>query len=286
MKLAVTGATGYIGAHFVKRAAEVGHKVVVTDKNWSQNNVNWYSSAQYAWDITEEAPFKPVEVDKVLHLAALTKVTPSVTDPWAYNQTNVVGTKNVIGAFPCDHFIYCSTGAAFQPGSSPYATTKYMGELVTKQFNDKASIVRFYNVSGNDGMHKFDDEVYHLIRRAARVANGYYNRMDIHGTDYDTRDGTAIRNYTHVADIVDGLMRIVENEPSGEVDCLGSQEGYTVREVIDTMKEVSGKNFPVFEGSRRPGDIETSTVPYESPFFVQKRSLADQCRDALLHEKE
>ena len=136
-------------------------------------------------------------------------------------------------------------------------------------------------------MYKFDDEMSHLIRKAARVANksNGHPSMTIFGTDYNTRDGTCIRNYTHVKDIVDGLVRIVESPPSGKIDCLGSPDGVTVKEVIDTMKKVSGVDFPVEIGPRRKGDIEISTVPEASKFFIQSRSLEDMCKDALVFEK-
>ena len=286
MLIAVSGATGYIGAHVVKALAERGHEVIATDFNEEQNNIAHYCKSYYHYDIRDYGG-KFTNVDKTVHIAAKTKVGPSVKDPWNYYNTNINGTKNIMYGFNCDHFIYCSTGSAFQPDSNPYAMSKYAGEVITKQFYEKNSIVRFYNVSGNDGMYKFDDEMSHLIRKAARVANKSNGHpiMELFGTDYNTRDGTCIRNYTHIKDIVDGLVRIVEAEPSGKIDCLGSPDGITVKEVIDTMKKVSGIDFPVKIGPRRPGDIEISTVPHSSPFFKQTKTLWHMCKDALEFEK-
>ena len=283
MRIAVTGATGYVGAHFVKAAAENGHQITATDYNMKQNDIQKYCIAVLPWDITSRR-YKDIEVDKVVHIAAKTKVPVSVKDPWTYFQTNVIGTKNVIEAFPCDHFVYCSTGSAFNPGSSPYATTKFSGELITKQFCEKNSIVRFYNVSGNHGFSKYDDEYSHLIRKAAAVANGKFDQIEVFGTDYDTRDGTCIRNYTHVKDIVDSLLRIVENEPTREIDCLGSPDGVSVKEVLDTMSNVSRSNLNIIYSGRRDGDIPISTVPTKSKYFQQTKSLADMCLDALKYE--
>ena len=283
MKLFVTGATGYIGAHFVKVAAEAGHTIVATDYNTKQNNIAKYCKEVLPWDIRSRGYIKSV-YDKVVHIAASTKVPNSVKDPYNYYMTNVIGTKNVIDAAPCDHFVYCSTGSAFEPQSNPYAGSKHAGELVAKQFKPKCSIVRFYNVSGNYGMSKYDDEYSHLIRRAAAVVNGKFDKLYIHGTDYDTRDGTCVRNYTHVKDIVDSLLRITENEPTNEIDCLGSPDGYSVKEVIDTMANVSRVNFEVVEGPRRPGDVAISTVPTESRYFKQNKSLEDMCIDAIKYE--
>ena len=284
MRLFVTGATGYIGAHFVKAASEAGHTIVATDYNLSQNDLTKYSANTLEWDIRKPITNKIVGIDKVIHIAAKTKVPNSVKDPYDYYLTNVVGTKNVIDAAPCNHFVYCSTGSAFEPASNPYAGSKHAGELIAKQFNNKCSLVRFYNVSGNDGMQKYDDEYSHLIRRAAAVVNGKFDKLYIHGTDFDTRDGTCIRNYTHVKDIVDSLLRITENNPTNEIDCLGSPEGYSVREVIDTMANVSRANFEVVEGPRRDGDIAVSTVPIKSKYFEQKKSLEDMCIDAIKYE--
>jgi len=285
MRLLVTGATGYIGSHFVKTAAEAGHSILAADYNLNQNDISEYTKRFFNWDIRVES--KHIHnIDKVVHIAAKTKVPESVKNPYDYYLTNVIGTANVAKSLidPVDHFIYCSTGSAFEPESNPYAGSKYAGELVAKQYCDRTSVVRFYNVSGNDGMSKFDDEYSHLIRKAAAVVNGKFDKLYIHGTDYDTRDGTCIRNYTHIKDIVDSLLRIVENDPTNEIDCLGSPNGYTVKEVIDTMRSVSNTQFEVVETSRRDGDVDISTVPYESKYFKEEKTLEDMCLDALKYE--
>ena len=292
MKILVTGATGYIGAHLVKALYDLGHDVIGTDKH-ELNQIQKLTKNFFFWDIRKKNP-TIAYYDKVVHLAAETKVHHSVLEPYKYYETNIIGTKNVINhSFKCGHFIYCSTGSAFQPESSPYASSKYAGELVTKQHHPlKHSIVRFYNVSGNDGYQKFD-EVTHLIRRAAKVANNIryqmndsgYNHMEVYGIDYDTRDGTTIRNYTHIKDIVNGLVNIVQNDPTNKIECLGSERGFTVREVIDTMKKVSGVDFEVRDMDRRTGDLPVSVIPKASQYFEEKYTLEDMCKDALEHEK-
>lgn len=285
MRLLVTGATGYIGSHFVKAAAEAGHSILAADYNWNQNDISEYTRKFFNWDIRVESKHI-YNIDKVVHIAAKTKVPESVKNPYDYYLTNVIGTANVAKSLidPIDHFIYCSTGSAFEPESNPYAGSKYAGELVAKQYYDRTSVVRFYNVSGNDGMSKFDDEYSHLIRKAAAVVNGKFDKLQIHGTDYDTRDGTCVRNYTHVKDIVDSLLRIVENDPTNEIDCLGSSKGSTVREVLDTMRKVTNAPFEVEETGRRSGDVAVSTVPYESKYFKEKKTLEDMCLDAIKYE--
>ena len=292
MKILVTGATGYIGAHIVETLYGHGHNVIATDINNNQNNITPYIDHFFEWDIRNPLVQKDW-YDKVIHLAAETKVGKSTKSPYNYYLTNVNGTYNVLQHAETPHFIYCSTGSAFQSESSPYAATKYGGELVTKEFKPgQNTIVRFYNVSGNNGFKKYDDEISHLIRKAARVVNAIKYRandfdhraMSIFGTDYDTRDGTCVRNYTHVSDIVNGIINVVNDAPTDEIVCLGSPEGFTVREVIDTMKKVSGIDFKVIEGPRRDGDIPVSTVPYASKYFKQECSLEDMCRDAIKYE--
>lgn len=290
MRILVTGATGYIGAHTCEALYNRGHNVIGTDYNINQNDISGVVDDFIEWDIREQGCRPWLKIDKIVHIAAMTKVPQSVKNPYDYYMTNVIGTKNVIDLAPAEHMVYCSTGSAFEPAANPYAATKYGGELITKQFCDNYSLVRFYNVSGNNGMLKYDDEVSHLIRKAARVVNAVKNRensasMDLYGNDFDTRDGTCIRNYTHVKDIVDGVVRIVENEATNKIECLGSPKGVSVLEVIDTMKKVSGIDFKVNITDRRDGDIAVSTVPIESQFFKETKTLEDMCRDALEVEK-
>jgi len=290
MRILVTGATGYIGAHVCDALHYSGHVVYGTDYNTNQNDISDVVEDFLEWDIREPLSKSWLKIDKVVHIAAMTKVPNSVKNPYDYYMTNVIGTKNVIDLVDSKHMVYCSTGSAFDPSANPYAATKYGGELITQQFCDKYSLVRFYNVSGNDGRLKYDDDVSHLIRKAARVVNAVKNRensasMNLFGNDFDTRDGTCVRNYTHIKDIVDGVVRITEGEATNQVECLGSPKGVSVLEVIDTMKRVSGIDFKVNVSGRRDGDTATSTVPIESQFFEETKTLEDMCRDALEVEK-
>ena len=290
MRILVTGATGYIGAHVCDALHYSGHVVYGTDYNTNQNDISDVVEDFIEWDIREPLSKSWLKIDKVVHIAAMTKVPNSVKNPYDYYMTNVIGTKNVIDLVDSKHMVYCSTGSAFDPSANPYAATKYGGELITQQFCDKYSLVRFYNVSGNDGRLKYDDDVSHLIRKAARVVNAVKNRensasMNLFGNDFDTRDGTCVRNYTHIKDIVDGVVRITEGEATNQVECLGSPKGVSVLEVIDTMKRVSGIDFKVNVSGRRDGDTATSTVPIESQFFEETKTLEDMCRDALEVEK-
>lgn len=287
MKILVTGATGYIGSHLIKKLADHGHTIEATDFNWSQNDISKYISQGYHWDIRNQynhTVFVKRDYDTIVHLAAKTKVSVSVHEPYTYYDTNITGTRNVIDSANFGHFIYSSTGAAFQPDTSPYAMSKRAAEDLVRLLPNQTTC-RFYNVSGNDGFDKYDDGYYHIVRTSAACANGILDKVVINGTDYNTPDGTTIRNYTHVADIVDAMIKIVDNGPTNNIECLGSTRGYSVREVIDVMKKVSGVDFKVEEGPRREGDSIVSVLPNQSKFFTENHTLEQQCLSALIVEK-
>jgi len=287
MKILVTGATGYIGAHVVKRLADHGHKITGTDFNFQQNNIAYYVERLIDWDIrgTRYNRLYMSGFDAVVHLAANTLVAKSTEDPFSFYETNIIGTQNVVDAVPdVGHFLYCSTGTAFDPGSSPYGMSKRAGEdLVTLKPN--YSICRFYNVSGNDGFKKFENFYSHLIRKAAAVANGKFDKLQIFGTDYDTPDGTCLRNYSHVADIADAIVAIANNGPTKSIECLGSVNGTSVLEVVAAMEEACGFTLPKEIVGRRSGDIARSTMPQQSRFYTENHTLLEQCQSALGDEK-
>lgn len=283
MKILVTGAAGYIGSHLVKQCAQQGYTVHGLDHNWNQNNIDSYISKKIQADIRTKITNVDNHYDCIVHLAALTMVHNSVLNPMLYYDTNLIGTSNIVNSSTTDHFVYCSTGAAFNPTTSPYAMSKRAAEDFFLLANNY-SICRFYNVSGNDGFKKYDDSYYHLIRKAAAVVKGLYPEISVYGTDYDTRDGTTIRNYTHVSDIVSSMIKIIKHGPTKNIECLGNTSGYSVLEVIETMKRVSGVDFKVKYDQRRLGDSVVSILPNQSQFFTEIQTLEDQCRSTIQHE--
>ena len=284
MKLLVTGARGYIGAHISKMLKEAGHTVIATDlPDVDGNDIRAYVDHFYAWDINHTPPesiTQHLDVDVVIHMAALISVEESVANPSCYYQTNVFGTLNVIQTFPDHKFVFASTGAAFLP-ISPYARSKVAAEDIVKEKCAAYTIFRFYNVAGSTGFRSYNEPT-HLMRRAAMVARGDIPEIAIYGTDYDTKDGTCIRDYVHVADIAKAVCHAAK-KPAAMTDyeCLGSGKSYTVREVIDTMREVSGKHFTVRNEDRRQGDTVEVRVPALSPFITPSHTLADMCMSAL-----
>lgn len=283
MKVLVTGATGYIGAHVVYALSKLGYEVTAVDNNWGQNDISNYAKRCVNWDIRFKNRLIKDKFSAVIHLAALTSVARSVAEPLLYYRANLLGTHNVIECLSTEHFIYCSTGAAAEPSTSPYALSKRAAEDLVSVLPNY-SICRFYNVSGNNGFKKYDDSYSHLIRKAALVANGLSPSLTIFGTDYNTKDGTTIRNYTHISDIVQSIVNIIKNGPTKSVENLGNINGFSVLEVIAEIKKISGVDFPVLLAPRRAGDSATSILGAQSKFFNERHSLLDQCSSALKEE--
>jgi UDP-glucose 4-epimerase len=265
-----------------KALCESGFSVHAIDNNLEQNNILPYVNRLEKIDIRE--PFVLNDhYHTVIHLAALTRIEPSISNPFPYYVTNVVGTQNVINSCTTDHFLYGSTGSAFNPEASPYSMSKRAAEHLLHNMNYTAC--RFYNVSGNAGFDKFDNSYYHLIRKAAAVANRKYPGIKVYGSDFDTPDGTTIRNYTHIADIVDAMVSLVKHGATNSVECLGAKRGYSVLEVLLAMEEVCGRELKKHFCEARKGDVAVSVLPEQSKFFKENHSLEDQCRSAMETEK-
>lgn len=249
MKILITGAEGYIGSVLKQKIPEA----ICIDKN--------------DWDIrTPSAPDPSFDV--VVHLAAEVKVGESVKDPWLYYDTNVNGTKNVIDAFPNAKMVFASTGAAFQ-AESPYGLSKIAGEDLVKQFCKEYTIFRFYNVGGWDPTNP--EGLFAATQNAMKSGT-----FTVFGDDYDTKDGTPVRDYIHVDDLTDAIVNAVY-EPAAMTDYepLGSGNSYTVKEYLEAFEKVNGKLYNIEYGSRRPGDLAISEVPFMSHFIEPKRTLED-----------
>lgn len=256
MKILLTGSEGYIGSH-VKRALKA-HDVFCID-------------LKLGTDIRRPVM---VDVDVIVHLAALVKVGESVMQPWPYYDTNVNGTKNVIDATQGAKFILASTGAAFNP-TSPYGTSKVAAEDLVKAYCKNYTIFRFFNVGGYSVQPPTnEDGVFGACKRAA--LNG---KFTIFGNDYDTKDGTAVRDYIHVDDIANAIVRAVE-EPAANTpyEPLGSGKSYTVREYAEAFCAINGVDFDIIKGPRRAGDLAVSEVPFMSRFMQPTKTLEDIVR--------
>lgn len=284
MKVLVTGGAGYIGSHVVRQLGEAGHDIVVFDN----------LSTGYRWAVTFgelvvgdladeeaiEAVFQAHQFDAVLHFAANIVVPESVANPLKYYSNNTRNTLNLLKAIErhkVPYMVFSSTAAVYgMPEQTvltedlplapinPYGASKMMSERMIMDLAASSSlnyvILRYFNVAGAnpDGvLGQATPEATHLIKVACECVTGGRDGMSVFGTDYDTRDGTCIRDYIHVEDLAKAHVMALDYMASGgesEVFNCGYGRGFTVREVIDVVRRQAGVEFPVTETGRRAGD--------------------------------
>ncbi len=280
----VTGGAGYIGSHVVKALGEAGYQVVTYDN----------LSTGYPWavlygdlvvgDLAHKEKLRDVfehyRPKAVMHFAAHIVVPESVKNPLKYYRNNTVNAVNLLETcleFGVESFIFSSTAAVYgEPREipitedaplepiNPYGQSKVLVERILADcaaaypFNYVS--LRYFNVAGADSRARIGQvspEPTHLITRALKTALGQMDRLEIYGTDYPTPDGTCIRDYIHVDDLAHAHLLALEHLLSGGTSRIyncGYGHGYSVREVVDMAKEVTGIDFPVVEGERREGD--------------------------------
>lgn len=245
----VTGANGYIGKELMN--------VLPTAVGMDIDD----------WDITVPRDPDP-NVSVVVHLAGLVRVGEGEFKTRQYWDANFNGTKNVIHAFPNAKMIFASTGAAFNP-ESVYAQTKVAAEELIKVACEQYTIFRFFNVGG--GSPTNPEGLPAAIERAKR--DGHFT---INGSDYKTKDGTCVRDFIHVEDLVLAIKKAV-NSPAAmtEYEPLGSGKSYTVKEYVETYIKKYEADFKVEYGPRRRGDLESSEVPFLSEFITPTKTLWD-----------
>jgi UDP-glucose 4-epimerase len=284
-KIFITGGAGYIGSHVVKSLGEKGCDLLVFD-NLSTGNRGAVLYGDFVQgDLSDKgflhktlADFRP---DAVVHFAASIIVPESVQDPLKYYRNNTANALNLIEAcmaVPVPRFLFSSTAAVYGiPESSsveetaplrpinPYGVSKMMVEQILQDvafahsdFNYVS--LRYFNVAGTDGSCRIGQaykEATHLITRALKAAKGELAKLQIFGVDYPTPDGTCLRDYIHVDDLADAHVMALEflaRQGRSDVFNCGYGHGYSVREVIDAAKRVTGVDFPVEEVGRRAGD--------------------------------
>jgi len=273
----VTGGAGYIGSVIVKQLVTEGCKVVVLD-NLCKGHVEAVHPKAILVKINlsdlEEVDkvFKKYKFDAVIHMAAFSEVGESVQNPEKYfvnNVNNGVSLLKMMLDNGCKKIVFSSSAAVYgnpktvpiiedaeTKPTSPYGETKLMFERILeehkKSHNLKYTSLRYFNAAGADEDYGEDHKSEsHLIPIILQVALGKRKEIEIFGTDYPTKDGSCIRDYVHVSDLAKAHILALKKEG---VYNLGSEKGYSVREVISIAKEITGKNIAVKESSRRPGD--------------------------------
>lgn len=284
MQVLVTGAAGYIGSHIVKALHNRGYIVDTLDRAITSNSesIRHMIRHMYHCNIIERTAI-PVHYDAVIHCAALISVEESMRLPLVYYEVNTAGTLKLLQELKYDHFIFASTGGAFDP-ISPYAKSKIIAEEAVRQIAPVHSIFRFFNVAGNDGDLSQPYPTNHIIRIAAEAAAGKRKKMVIFGNDYDTSDGTCVRDYVHVVDLAEAIVRSVPLPANSKYECIGSGQGFSNLTVINTMKEVTGIDFPVEFGPRRYGDPAKLLVDTVSKYVNINYDLKDMCYSAYTME--
>ncbi len=285
MTILVTGGAGYIGSHMVLELLDAGERVVVLDN----------LSTGFRWAVPDAATLvvgdagdqdlvrtlvKKHGITAIIHFAGSIVVPESVADPLGYYNNNTSKSRSLMEvavATGVKQFIFSSTAAVYgNPKEtpvgedadlkpvSPYGTSKLMTELMladTARAHDFRYVaIRYFNVAGADPKGRAGQSTpraTHLIKVACETALGKRSRMEVFGTDYETPDGTCIRDYIHVTDLVRAhlaaLAHLRKGGASEVVNC-GYSRGYSVLEVIAAVKKASGRDFAVSHSARRPGD--------------------------------
>jgi UDP-glucose 4-epimerase len=299
MAILVAGGAGYIGSHVCKMLTEKGYEVIVFD-NLSHGYADFAKWGKFILgDIADSTQldlvFSKYKIDAVMHFCAFIEVGESVAEPEKYYKNNVSNTINLIEAMRRNNinkFIFSSTAATYgmpekMPISeddikipiNPYGQTKLMVEHILddydKAYGFKSVRFRYFNAAGADHDGETGEAHVpetHLIPLILDAAAGKRENIKIFGTDYPTKDGTAVRDYVHVNDLADAHIKGLEYLLKGgntNYFNLGAGNGFSVREVIETVKKVTGKDFNVVETSRRAGD---------PPFLIAK---SDKARTTL-----
>jgi UDP-glucose 4-epimerase len=284
MKIFVTGGAGYIGSHVVKALGEAGHDICIYDNLSSGHEWAVLHGKLVKGDLADaellDRTVKGFCPDAVIHFAAFIQVEESVREPLKYYRNNVSNSLTLLDVLRkknVSNFVYSSTAAVYgQPERvpiveteplnpiNPYGATKVMVERVLSEMSAADDFryiaLRYFNVAGADPGCRIGQaykESTHIITRALKTATGELKKLMIFGTDYPTPDGTCIRDYIHVDDLAQAHLRaldyLIRHKKSDVMNC-GYGHGFSVKEVVDAAKRVTGIDFPVEETERRAGD--------------------------------
>lgn len=284
MKILVVGGAGYIGSHMVKQLAQAGNDVITLDNlSYGYHDAVKYGEfieGDLGDDSVLDSIFSSGDIDAVMHFAGFIQVGESVIKPSMYYHNNVANTLTLLDAMlrhKVKNFIFSSTAAIFgepdytpidekhnkQP-INPYGHSKLMIEQVLddydKAYGLRSTCLRYFNAAGADPEGELGERHVpetHLIPLILQAASGRREDIKIFGDDYATDDGTCVRDYIHINDLCEAhslaLHKMIENDKSARFN-LGNGKGFSVKQVIDVAKDVSGNDFIVTIEPRRAGD--------------------------------
>lgn len=305
----VTGGAGYIGSHACKALKRNGYTPITIDNLVT----GWAQSVKYGpleiVDLLDKKKLSKLFDDyrplAVMHFAALSQVGESVAKPGLYWRNNVLGSLNLLEvavAHGCKKMVFSSTCATYgnqdgvildenssQHPVNPYGSSKQAVEEIIRNFSDcydlRYVIFRYFNVAGADPggeIGEFHKPETHLIPLALDTVVGKRDALTIYGTEYDTPDGTCIRDYVHVSDLIDAHvqgLKLLEAEQKDRVFNLGTGHGFSVREVLDVVESVTDTKIPIILGNPRPGDcaklVSGSKLAFDELGWQPKRSTIE-----------
>ncbi len=330
MAILVTGGTGYIGSHTVVALIEAGYNVVIVD-NLSNSKIEVVDRIKqitgihpkfYQLDLLDKEQirkvFKSELIEAVIHFAGLKAVGESVTKPLKYFRNNLDSTLTLLELmeeFGVDRFVFSSSATVYgKPNtvpiaeefpigevSNPYGRTKYFIEKMIHDYcqsNPKfnACILRYFNPLGAHKSGLIGEEPdgipNNLMPYITQVAIGKLSHLKIYGNDYQTPDGTGVRDYIHVLDLANGhvlALKKLESNPGLVIYNLGTGKGYSVFEIVRTFEVVNQVKIPYTMNPRRPGDIDecyADTIKAQKELnFTALHTLEDMCRDSWNFQK-
>ena len=331
MAILITGGTGYIGSHTVVELLNKKEDIIIIDnfsnsnistlealKNLTKKDLKFYKDNYLNENILEKI-FTENTIDTVIHFAGFKSVAESTKKPLDYYKNNVLGTISLLDTmkkFNVKNFIFSSSSTVygnptknpidetFETGktTSPYGSTKYFIEQILQDLYKSDNswniiILRYFNPIGahESGMigESPNGMPNNLMPYIVKVACGELKKLSIFGNDYNTQDGTGVRDYIHIVDLAKGhlaALNKLEKEKKGfNIYNLGTGRGYSVLEIVNAFEKTTGKKIPYEIAARRPGDID---ITYSNPEKAQKelnwkaeKTIEDMCRDSWKYIK-